>query len=339
MDRMCHEGAALAAIGLSAGVEAVWKALLASPQIGLDELSALTQQSPAAVREALDLLFDRGFLRAGEGTPTGLVAVDPARAVEIELARAEREVAERMEQFAAIRSTLPHLATTYSKGRVDAGPIPSLEVIESLDEVRRQLYRLASGVVRETRSMEPGGLSAQRHLASMDHAEASQDESNRRGVRDCTLIAEEVVEDPRVYARFRDLLAAGSSVRTLPRVDSRMFIADRSVAVLSIDPWNSPRGALFIRVPAIVEALAFLFDQTWAYAHPLVLDAPDDDAPDGRPARTLQLVASGMTDARIARSLGVGTRTVRRDVADLKVALGAGSRTEIVAEAARRGWI
>jgi DNA-binding CsgD family transcriptional regulator len=48
---------------------------------------------------------------------------------------------------------------------------------------------------------------------------------------------------------------------------------------------------------------------------------------------------TGMKDERIARALGVGARTVRRDIAELRTMLGVSSRTEIVAAAAKRGWL
>jgi DNA-binding NarL/FixJ family response regulator len=53
----------------------------------------------------------------------------------------------------------------------------------------------------------------------------------------------------------------------------------------------------------------------------------------------LELVAAGVKDERIARTLGVATRTVRRDIADLRERLGVTSRAEIVAAAVRRGWL
>jgi DNA-binding NarL/FixJ family response regulator len=48
---------------------------------------------------------------------------------------------------------------------------------------------------------------------------------------------------------------------------------------------------------------------------------------------------AGMKDERIARALGVRPRTVRRDIAQLRAALGVSSRTEIVTAAAKRGWL
>jgi DNA-binding NarL/FixJ family response regulator len=46
-----------------------------------------------------------------------------------------------------------------------------------------------------------------------------------------------------------------------------------------------------------------------------------------------------MKDDVIARQLGISERTVRRRVADLAARLGAASRFQIGAQAARRGWV
>lgn len=69
---------------------------------------------------------------------------------------------------------------------------------------------------------------------------------------------------------------------------------------------------------------------------------------DPRPALTglvrdrraiLQCLNAGMKDDAIARQLGISERTVRRRVADLAARLGAASRFQIGAQAARRGWV
>jgi len=53
----------------------------------------------------------------------------------------------------------------------------------------------------------------------------------------------------------------------------------------------------------------------------------------------LTLLASGRTDEAAARQIGVSVRHLRRRVARLMDLLGASSRFEAGAEAARRGWI
>jgi phospholipase C len=53
----------------------------------------------------------------------------------------------------------------------------------------------------------------------------------------------------------------------------------------------------------------------------------------------LQLLNAGMKDDVIGRQLGISERTVRRRLAQLAAGLGASSRFQIGAQAARRGWV
>jgi DNA-binding NarL/FixJ family response regulator len=62
---------------------------------------------------------------------------------------------------------------------------------------------------------------------------------------------------------------------------------------------------------------------------------PDD--PDGR--ALLLLLTSGSTDAAIARALGWSQRTTQRRIHRLMTELGASTRFQAAALAARRGWL
>jgi DNA-binding NarL/FixJ family response regulator len=118
-----------------------------------------------------------------------------------------------------------------------------------------------------------------------------------------------------------------------------MMIMDHDLAVIPRAADDPSQGAIFIRESALVELLIYLFDHMWAVGQPVFADPEGPGAPTGRVARVLELMAAGVKDERIARTLGVGSRTVRRDISELKQALGASSRTEIVAAAVRQGWL
>lgn len=85
--------------------------------------------------------------------------------------------------------------------------------------------------------------------------------------------------------------------------------------------WGSaaPLRTLAIRTPPIVAAMTLLFDQLWDHSGRWGEGAPDW-------ARTLELLAVGMTDEAVARALGLTPRTVRRRIAEAMVELGASSR-------------
>ena len=58
-----------------------------------------------------------------------------------------------------------------------------------------------------------------------------------------------------------------------------------------------------------------------------------------REVEVLRMVAKGLTNKAIGQGLGISDRTVQGHLANIYGKLGAGSRTEAVTEALRRGWI
>lgn len=64
-----------------------------------------------------------------------------------------------------------------------------------------------------------------------------------------------------------------------------------------------------------------------------------DQGPSDDIRRLLVLLGAGLTDASIARELGVSERTVNRRIIALQDALAARSRFQLGVQAARRGWL
>lgn len=137
--------------------------------------------------------------------------------------------------------------------------------------------------------------------------------------------------------RLRARVDAGEEVRVVPELPTRLIVVGSSHAVLPepLGPHDEPR--LLIRQPAIVAALAMLFEAVWEDAVPV----PDLDHLPGSADRgyLLRQLAGGAKDEQIARVLGLSLRTVRRRVAELLVELGVETRFQAGAEAVRRGWL
>jgi DNA-binding NarL/FixJ family response regulator len=60
---------------------------------------------------------------------------------------------------------------------------------------------------------------------------------------------------------------------------------------------------------------------------------------DPRDQQLLSLLASGATDAVIARTFGWSMRTVQRHIHDLMQQVGARTRFQVGMEAVHRGWL
>jgi DNA-binding NarL/FixJ family response regulator len=63
------------------------------------------------------------------------------------------------------------------------------------------------------------------------------------------------------------------------------------------------------------------------------------DEPDGDTRNLLTLLAAGLTDDAIARSLGWSSRTTQRRLQRLMITLGASTRFQAALLATRRGWV
>ncbi|MEH1126371.1 helix-turn-helix domain-containing protein [Micromonospora sp. CPCC 206061] len=66
--------------------------------------------------------------------------------------------------------------------------------------------------------------------------------------------------------------------------------------------------------------------------------SPAEVAPDGPTCALLGLLAAGLTDEAIARTLGVSLRTIQRRIHDLLLELGVTTRFQAGLAARERGW-
>lgn len=113
----------------------------------------------------------------------------------------------------------------------------------------------------------------------------------------------------------------GTSCAGIPRIWGRTPPADTMAHCL-------------ITQPGPVAALRALFEEIWRRAMPV--HTPDPSPRDHR--SVFCLLAQGESDETVARRLGISVRTVRTRVAEAMAELGAHTRFEAAAEAARNGW-
>lgn len=322
----------LVRFGVSTAAEDVWRLLLAEPQIDRAETGKRAQLTTAELDDALQELTSAFLVRVGSA-PLGVVTIDPQLALESRLAAAEREMAEQAEAFSSLRLLIPQLSSAYSRGQARSCDPPTLEVVEPLLDIQRQIDLAASRVTAEIRAVDhaPGPIT------NVANSEA-QKEVLARGVHDRAIIPPDALSRPGVFEDLLDLQARGHDARSHPAVNTRVIIYDRDLAVLPVDADNMELGAYFIRQRSVIDAFVMMYDAMWQVATP-IFSAAVDGAPVGRHARILELLALGYKDEAISRALNIGVRTIRRDVAELKEMLGVSSRAEIVAAAVRKGWL
>ena len=328
---------AFRAVGLSDDCRRTWRIIYDCPYAALPDLCAATSLDESAVRECVRSLIDVGFLRTCDEGPLRVRCADPSVVIETHLIRREREAAQSAAELVALRSLVHPLFEEFQRGGSLGSRSTSFEVIESIDEIRRELYAAVDRVRSDIRTLDPGALSEERNLAIMQPAIGPELEVLARGVRDRSILDARILSDPALVAIQAEFRSHGALVRTMPDVPCRVTILDRALALVAIEP-RFNKGAILIRVPSLIDSLIFMFDGLWPTAQP-VFELDDSDVPTPRGPRILEFMAAGMKDEKIARALGVGPRTIRRDIYELKESLGVSSRTEIVAAAARRGWL
>jgi DNA-binding CsgD family transcriptional regulator len=325
------EGGLLDSFGIRAESETVWRELLLSPRANLGDIADACKLPVDEVEKSLEELLDARLLRRADST-LGVAAIDPKLSVETHIAVEERRVAERAAMLASLRARIPEVTAEYERGRAASGEQPGFEVVTGLEKIRKQLYLSSDLAVGEVRSIT--NVPA---LEPLIHAEPVDFRALDRGVQMRTIISACGLNDPDVYQALLRRARKGEEIRTMAEAPTEFVVVGTDLAALAVDSRNPELGAIFVRVPSIVGILIFLFDELWMHSAPVFGDPAS--LPQGRSGRILALLALGATDVKISRTLGIGVRTVRRDVSDLKQTLGAASRAEVVAAAARKGWL
>ncbi|GGZ43025.1 helix-turn-helix transcriptional regulator [Streptomyces bluensis] len=217
--------------------------------------------------------------------------------------------------------------------------MPQIMVLNSDLELQARIRPL-------TESSDAEWVNTARDLDTWPGArEAARLRIRRDGARKARkLYSPAVLADERDRETLREMTAHGIQVRiaVTPLLQGTVFI-DRRTMILT-DPAPASPSAHVHRTytmsaePVLVSGAYALFEAAWETATDLAaffdLDRPRIDAQ----ARTvLYALGSGMTDMTAARELGMSLRTYRRRVAELLVALGAGSRFQAGLRAGEMG--
>jgi len=314
----------------------VYRLLIMHPRWGVAEIARELRAGQSEIRAALDKLAELSMLYP-TGESLGVAAIHPEVGLAGYIHRREMEIHAQQVELASVQAATAELAAAYAAQRAQHGTM-SLERLESVDEVRVRLSELARDASHELLAFMPGGAQSQEAL---DASRPLDEESLAAGVTLRTLYLDSVRNDRATTEYARWLSERGGQVRTVPSLPLRMLIADRSVALLPIDPEDTRAGAVVMQAPGVVTALLVLFDLVWDQATPFGAERPNssEDEPVPQEITLLKLLAQGHTDEVAARKLGLSLRTTRRLMASITAKLGARSRFEAGVLAAQAGWL
>lgn len=284
----------------------------------------------------LPVLEKRGLIQPVDGESWSVVPPDvamPAFAAELE-ARA------RM-----VRSTAQSLSRVYLRaraaGRTDA--TSGAVLLESLVDVAQALHQVTTTAqewVLSSRAASPLSrylLEAPRQISTTPFLNSHGDPLDVRLDIDPGLLPE-----PNALEIMEARVEAGDEVRLTTGVPFTGAVNDQGLAMIDLgDDGGSPVGILLNptagsgRVRAVLE-FAWRLGTPW---QPAGAPTSDLDVLEPRDRGILRLMAGGVSDAAIARQMGISSRTVERRVRVLLDRLNATTRFQAGVQAARQGLI
>lgn len=323
-------------LGLDSSTEAVYRAMLAHPQDGVEDLVSRLGMPGREIRDALDRLSELALVRVSTEDPTQLHAVSPHLGMEILLARQQAELAAQQQRVEASRAVAARMISEFA-GQKDDVPEAGVQYLRGLESIRDYLTALNHQVRQEFLTFAPGGPQTE---ANMRSSRPLNQRLLERGVQMRTIYLDSIRRDSATVAHAEWLMGKGGQVRTVPSLPNRMIICDRQVAIMAADSNATSAGAVVLSAPGLIAALCALFESTWQAAEPLGTAAGrEQDDLTRQQTEVLHLLAEGHTDDAIARKLGVSPRTARRFANTLMAHLDARSRFQAGARAVQYGYL
>jgi hypothetical protein len=348
----------LDAVGIAGAAARVYAELVETDQLSAAQVAdrcAIPARQAAAELQALAAL---GLAFRVAGRPVRYRAVAPDLAISALIAQRETELQDA-------RATMHRLSEVFQETSRGRHPDAHVEVVHGTANIAMLAVRVHEQTQRELRgfdrppySYEPGGsysLERSRLAVGISY----------RVIYDAAALAVPGRMDNDIIPSS----AAGEQARTRPELPIKLIISDDQLALIPAAVTSRSIDTTFVihRSP-ILAALIALFEAEWARATPvpappvpagsvpagsvpadtvlgdtvLANSAPADSAPaapDAGTAILLAMLAAGMTDASIARSLSWSMRTTQRRMRQLMTDLGVTTRFQAGVAAREKGWL
>ncbi|MFC8127458.1 helix-turn-helix domain-containing protein [Streptomyces sp. NPDC057302] len=317
---MTHE---LAAVGIDAFDEDVYRALLSRHAAVPGQLAAELGTSPTRVTRALVRLHDRGLVGRLSGHRLRYAAIDPHHAVDA-LIRTHSNELDR------VRSAATGLARLFEAAQ--HGDAEEVEIVQGSEALGRWFVRLQQEARDEVCTLD-------RPPYALTTTNPVEKTALEKGVVYRAVYAPEALEWPGVLDDIKHLVDQGEQARVLPGLRVKLAIADHRLALMPLSLNMTDVRAAVIRPSALLDALVDYWRLCWHKATPLIGPVGAADEPADEDKLLLSLLVSGVKDEAIARQLGWSVRTMRRRMSRLHEQLGAANRFQAGVIAARRGWL
>ncbi|MGW3624189.1 helix-turn-helix domain-containing protein [Streptomyces sp. NPDC000880] len=337
--RTVGEGMEFNVLGLTEETERVYAALVGMPRCTAAELADVCGISAPTVGRLLSRLVKDGLASRAAGRPPRFSAAAPDVAV-------SGLIQEREQQLNEARALMQQLTETHREATRISHPDMAVELLMDRDDISAAVLRLTSGARREVCAFDRPPY-VDRPGSNLD----GQLERQRTGVVHRVIYDREAVSWPgRLQGDIVPSVRAGEQARVRPELPLKLVISDSRAAIIPFSLAPGGQAAYLIHGSPMLVALQSLFEAQWERAVPLLgaarqpagrpaADAQQPGQPDGETRALLALLASGLTDAAIARTQGWSARTTQRRIQRLMNELGASTRFQASLAAARRGWL
>lgn len=308
--------------GLSTEEKRHYQHILTYGPLSLEEL---TERFGIDARHTVQRLRERGLLREGDH----LTAIRPSLVLQGRLLEQRQSLAAAELQL----SKLDEIYETSSHRHVIINPVEVIADEAQLVVTFGKIYELAQREIR--------------HLITAPFVFTTGPDSIDRalcGNRRCRIIAEErVFDDPGIKKELVTSHQKGCEIRMANRLPHKLLIGDRRMALVPYLPGGGQTSALVVQAGTLLDSLVAMFEAEWDRALPLTSpwrDVPEtQDRLSKEQVTILRLMVRGVTDATIAKGLGVSERTVTRRIETLQKRAGVRNRFQLGWFAQREGWI
>ncbi|MFI1095434.1 helix-turn-helix domain-containing protein [Streptomyces sp. NPDC020917] len=319
-------------LGLSEETQRVYAALVGMPRSPASRLAEACGMPSSTVGRLLSALVRDGLATRAAGRPPTFTATAPDVAV-------TALIQDREHRLDAARSLVQQLAETHREALRISDPDIAVELLTDREDISAAVHRLTDGAQREVRAFDRPP-----YVDRPGSNFATQVERLRTGIVHRVVYDRAAVAWPgRLENDILPSVRTGERARVRAALPLKLVISDDRSAIIpfSLAPGGHSAAYLIHRSP-MLSALEALFEAEWERAAPLREGAghADGPGPEDADSRTLLLLlTSGSTDAAIARALGWSPRTTQRRIHRLMADLGASTRFQAAALAARRGWL
>lgn len=311
----------------------VYRALVSQPHVSAGALAVATGLPETTVRKALTELRDADMAVPLDTDDKDLWEPERPDVVAANALRYNEDWRFRLLQAESDLMEMFHFARRQNSGLGD------VEVLEGAQATFARFRTIQESVREQVRAID-------RPPYYWDDAEITRQETLQcgqmaAGINYRTIYQESASDSPARNAAMMRTIASGENARVLTDPPIKLTVVDDQVAILAADPPPGAEGtlvALLVFPSILLTSLISVFETLWRLAVPVNLAALNQTITE-RERDILTLMASGATDDAIARRLGLSRRTVVRQVAKLLEQLGATTRFQAGAQAARRGWL